>query len=538
MKNVRFLKTIATLFAIGCALGATAQNVSYPFPDTGELVIEEPAGESAWHSRNSTKYMHLLGPLEYGGESSVPSKIISGNDGIVYIGNMFTDFQGSGWLKGVHDTETGSITLEFPQIIFDETYNDGKHYYYYACCMQFNEDASDLEVAESQTLVLTCDNNGNYMPLDQEAAVGICYVSDPVTDDQPAEAGYDGCVLKWFGIAYADMEWVCVDADPAVIPERSETQRYALSHSSGARFVDIAENNGKIYIAGLAEDSEVCIVGDINTDDCTVTFASNQFLGVEKSGDYFCYMVAAAPDDILDPDTGETLNTIAPADAFVASLDPVSKRMTFTSALTGFSITNGQSKVGGGDLYIEPRLTPQAEYVANSPDKPEIVQYSPYNEIQGYGTFNFNIPFWTNEGLLINPANMFYNIYLDDEKMTLSPDCYVELDEELTDIPYGLTDGYDIFSVGINHAIYLYSGNYSRIGVQSFVIDDDGNKYLSTIVYNDSAGLEGIEEEPKTVVETYFIDLSGKRIRHFETGFAIKCTRYEDGSIKTEKIIR
>ena len=213
-------------------------------------------------------------------------------------------------------------------------------------------------------------------------------------------------------------------------------------------------------------------------------------------------MVAAAPDDILDPDTGETLNTIAPADAFVASLDPVSKRMTFTSALTGFSITNGQSKVGGGDLYIEPRLTPQAEYVANSPDKPEIVQYSPYNEIQGYGTFNFNIPFWTNEGLLINPANMFYNIYLDDEKMTLSPDCYVELDEELTDIPYGLTDGYDIFSVGINHAIYLYSGNYSRIGVQSFVIDDDGNKYLSTIVYNDSAGLEGIEEEPKTVVET------------------------------------
>lgn len=536
MKTINFMKTILALLDVACVFGVSAQNVTYPFPGEEELILEEPVGESAWYSRNCTKYMHLLGPLEYGGESSVPSKIVIGNDGTAYIGNVFTDFSGSGWLKGSRDTNTDDITLKFPQIVFDETY-DGERYYYYACRVGFNKDKTDLEVAENQTLILKHNGNGNYVTEDNETAIGICYVYDPSIEDQAAGIGHEGCELKWFGIAYADMEWSPVN-ELVTIPEGLKTQRYALCHSSGAAFVDLAESNGKIFIAGLTEDGETCIVGDISSDENTVTFATNQFLGVENSGEFFRYMVAAASDAVTDSETGEIVNTIAPAETFIASLDPTNKSLAFITPETGFAITNGQSKVGGGDLYLEPRLTPQSEYVIDSPEAPEIVAYSPYDEALGYGTFNFNLPSWTNGGLLIDPANMFYNIYVDDELLTLTPGNYLELSEELTDIPYDFSDGYDIFSVGINHAIYLYSGNYDRIGIQSFVVAEDGSKIKSPVVYNKEVGLDTIGEESKMVSEIYYLDLSGKRIRHFDNGFAIKCTRFADGSIKTEKIVK
>lgn len=538
MKVFTTLKSIAAMALLACSFAAAAENPTYPFPDALQLITEEPAGDASWNSRECTKYMKLLGPLEYGGESAVPSRMVNDGNGNVYIGNMFTDFEGSGWLKGSTDSE-GSINLKFPQIMFDEEYSDSKHYYYYACCVRLNEDKTDLELDAEQTVTLVRDNDGTLRISDPDVAIGICYVYDPAAGDQAVGIGNEGCELRWFGIAYSEVKWVPVNTSAAKIPDGVEIQQYALCHSTGARFVELAVDGSRILIPGLAEDPEACIVGNISEDGRTVSFTTNQFLCVTASGDFFCYMVAAAPEDIEDPETGQIIHTIAPADSFTALWDSHNKTLTFAEPETGFSISNGESKVGGGDIYLEPRLSQQDSYVAAAPTAPQIVAYNPYNDGQGYGTLNFNIPTWTSEGLLVDPERMFYNILLNDgQVMTLTPDSYTELSSDMTDIPLSFMDNYDIFCMGINHALYLYSGDYERIGVQSFV-EVDGKRYYSPAVYDKDSGIDSIAVSTGNIVETYYLDLSGTRIDRPAHGvFAIKCTRYDDGSLKTEKIIR
>ena len=529
-------KAIVAIMAVAGIMTTAAHAVTYPFPDVAELITEEPVGESGWYSRTSTKYVHLMGPLEYGGESSVPSKIVVDDNGKVYIGGVFSDFEGGGWLAGSIDDSSGEIRMDFPQIMYDESYTDGKNYYYYACCMRLNDDMSDFEITDDQTVSFHRDNDGSIIPDDSSLAIGVCYVVDPSSGEQPSGSGYAGCELQWFGIAYSDIKWNIVNATVATIPDNVDRNRYALIHKNGALFVDVAVADDKLYIHGILDDSDACIIGNIANDGHTVIFPSNQFMGVMESGESFCYMVAFAPEDAEDPESGEILHLTAPAKQFPALWNPEKGTLSFVEPETGFAISTAESKVGGGSLYVQPRLSPQDDYIVDAPDAPEILAYNPYDENQGYGTINFNLPDWNSDGLLINPENIYYNLYLDNNIMTLSNEQYFEINNDLTDIPYRFTDNYDVFSVGINHAVYLYSGGYKRIGIQSFTLVN-GVKYCSPIVYDSSAAINNIITETGHVRDMFYLNMSGVRIENPESGFFIKCTCYEDGTVKAEKVI-
>lgn len=512
-----------------------AQTDGNSFPGSEALIIEQPAGKDAWYSRECTKYMKLLGPLEYGGETSVPSMIVEADDGKVYIGGVFTDFENAGWLAGDTD-ESGNITLKFPQIMYDEDYK-GSHYFYYAGCMRLNDENTDMEIAKEQTVTLHRDADGNLSISDPDIAIGICYLYDSASGEQPEKAGYEGCELAWYGIAYSGITWKSVNTDISTIPAGLERERYAMLHSTNAMFVNLAVGGNKLYIDGLMADSDACVAGDIASDGQTVTFHSNQFMGVSQSGEYFYYMVAAAPEDILNPDTGESTLVTGPADSFTAKWDAENKTLTFINTGTGFAITNGESKVGGGSLYMEPRFTRQDDFVIDAPDAPVLVAYNPYSDLNGYGTINFNLPFWTKDGLLINPDNIYYNIYLDNEVMTLSAADYSSLEKDMTDIPYFFTDNYDIFSMGINHAVYLYTGDYERIGVCA-VVEADGEKYSSPIIYDKPDSIEKVTQDAAKKVEIFYMDMSGARIDYPAEGLAIKCIRYADGTVKAKKVLK
>ena len=531
-------KTIIAAMAILWSMLASAQRVTWPFPEATELITEQPEGDVAWYSRTCTKYMHLLGPFEYGGETSAPTKTVSSSDGNFYIGGLFTDFENAGWLKGTTGLDSKDIVIKFPQIIYDEEYKDGKHYYYYACAMRLNEEMTDLDLADSQKITLHRDENGNLKPTDPDIAIGVCYVVDPASGEMPPATGYEGCTLDWFGIAYGNITMETVDTETHSLPEGAEKKQYALTHSSNGMFVNLAVDNGKVYISGIWKDNpDACIVGDIDADGKTVTFPTNQFMGVAASGDYFYYMVAAAPEDVEDSETGSVVHTIGPSELFRAEWNAEKQTLSFMDPETGFAISNGQSKVGGGDLYLEPRLNPQEKYVEDTPVEPEIIAYNPYSDEQGYGTINFNLPFWNADGLLIDQDNIFYNIYFDNQLQVLSPETYLSLGEDISDIPYNFKDNYDIFHAGINHAVYLYSGNYNRVGIQSFT-RINGVEYKSPIVYTVNTAIDSVDEAGKKVVETCYYDLSGRRIDVPATGFAVKCLRFEDGTVKTEKIMK
>ena len=77
----------------------------------------------------------------------------------------------------------------------------------------------------------------------------------------------------------------------------------------------------------------------------------------------------------------------------------------------------------------------------------------------------------------------------------------------------------------------------TRIGVQAFY--QDGDKRLVTdIVYSDGTTVSSINGITDVVTgETFYTDLSGRRVAKLTKGIYIKSVRMADGTIKSEKII-
>ncbi|MGM9860398.1 MAG: hypothetical protein ACI31C_06550 [Muribaculaceae bacterium] len=525
-------KAFTSLFSLMAIASFVASAES--FPGTESLITEQPTGECTWYSRDCVKYMHLLGPLEFGGELSMPSPLVSTEDNSIYFGNLISDIDGCGWIKGALSDDGKSISISFPQTIFYEDWGK-EQYFYYAALLNMNDDQTDFVIADNQTLTLIIDEQGNIVESNPDIMIGMCYLYDPSIDDQKSGTEGDGCVLKWFGIGYNAIEWHKLASDIASMPADASVEQFALSYSGNARFVNVGVKDNNVYIQGLLEDSDACAVGTISEDGSEVIFQSAQFMGISDDMLYFTYFVAAAPEDITDPETMTIYHTIAPAEQFRASFDNDTHRIAFIDAETGFAISTGAENVGGGTLFLEPTMFPQADFVFDTPADPVFNAYTPYDETAGFGTINFDLPFWNNDGLLIDRNNIYYNVYFDDQVATFSPDLYWDLTADMTDIPYNYTDYYDFFAVGVNHAIYLYQGGYSNIGVQAIVRSGD-TELRGPIVYYGNQGIHNITTDADIISVEYY-NLNGSKVNNPTSGIYIKCTHMSDGTVKREKSV-
>ena len=117
---------------------------------------------------------------------------------------------------------------------------------------------------------------------------------------------------------------------------------------------------------------------------------------------------------------------------------------------------------------------PVIEDVAATPANPEIVGVGNYDASKEYGYIAFTVPTKDVDGNDIKESELYYTLYSDINgeisPITFSPDLYVKLEEDLTEIPYTFTDSYDFADYGTYKVVYLnYNFNtmYDRIGVKS-----------------------------------------------------------------------
>ena len=502
----------------------------YPFDDVENLINEQPSGQETWFSRDAVKWMHLISALESGVENDVPTMMVEGEDNMVYFRNFFMDFESMGWIKGKKEKDN-TIALDFPQIVYDEEYGK-QHYYYYAAVLQLNEEGTDYILSDTQHIQLDVDDNGNIIQDNPELMIGLCYLYDDDIKDQATTNGNENCYMTWFGIGYTNMEWKKINAFITELPTGIYAEQYAMACGDNSQFVNIAIDGNQIYVNGLADNDKACFVGTIHEDGKSVTFTSPQYVGMDSDNEFFNYFVAAATQYDVDAEAFVVSST----DKFTMNIDTESKTLTYKDKGTGFAISNGKESVGGGSLFLEPTFTPQTEYVFDLPEAPIFVNYNPYNDNVGYGVLNFDLPCYNANKMLINAENIYYTIYFDDKPATFSPDYYWNLTEDMTEIPYSFTDYYDFFSVGINHAVYLYEGGYNKIGVK--VIVRDGEELQSKIYYYDDINTQANAKVYNQTVSTIYYDLSGRIICNPQNGIFIKQTKMSDGSVKNEKIIR
>lgn len=109
------------------------------------------------------------------------------------------------------------------------------------------------------------------------------------------------------------------------------------------------------------------------------------------------------------------------------------------------------------------------------------------------------------------------------------------LADEMTDVPYNYSDGYDFFVSGTTHTLYLFSTGFSRIGVQSIYRDEeeDIEQRSALVYYEDETGIKGLDADAAGTV--VYHDMQGRRLEKPSKGLVLKTVTMPDGSCRTLK---
>jgi hypothetical protein len=271
--------------------------------------------------------------------------------------------------------------------------------------------------------------------------------------------------LSWAG--YVDWESVYTpfDATPVELPEGIVMEDFSMSYvdsygNANGKMVKVGFMDNDVYVQGFSSlVPEGVMKGSLNGDK--VIFESDQYIGVGNS--LFLNMMGLdAEYTILD-----NLEFDYEADT---------RTMTASNILAVVAGMNIQEE------YDQPVIAPYVDHAA-TPANPEVIDFVDQGELGGYNYGSFNVPTVDTEGNFINPNDLYYRIYFDDDELfTFGPDEYPYVTEFMTDVPYSYTEGYD-FGVG-GATVYFYETGFQRVGIQS-VFRGGGEEHESDIVYMD-----------------------------------------------------
>jgi len=155
--------------------------------------------------------------------------------------------------------------------------------------------------------------------------------------------------------------------------------------------------------------------------------------------------------------------------------------------------------------------------VAAMPADPAIASVGAYDPEKDYGYVIADVPVTDVDGNDIKESKLYYVLYADVKgeitPITYPAELYKNLDEDLTEIPYTLDDGYDFQAATINDHLYkvVYLNwnfnDYDRIGIQSIYRGGDKENVteIQWVTYEKPnpvwvAAAQGYENE--TVVES------------------------------------
>ena len=263
------------------------------------------------------------------------------------------------------------------------------------------------------------------------------------------------------------------------LPDGAEVATYTFSGSTVegdsiadfSRNVNVAFVDDEVYIQGIGTvDAEAWVKGTKNPDTNVYTFARGQRLGLLALSSSYDYLFLMGYTDLI----GE-----------------VDVRMSYdeeTGALTAMTeiVENADYT---DNLYYWNRINAGA-VIAPIPDVPatpaapsiEGYAYSLYGDIVA-----FDVPTEDVDGNALIESKLSYKFYsLDAEgnqnEVTFTTDDYEKLTENMTEIPYGFTDEWDIYDDMI--FINMEHSDWVSIGIQSIYTGGDETNVSEISWYN------------------------------------------------------
>lgn len=495
--------------------------------EADELITQAPPGEiHVSQIRSSTSYFVEFGAAYLEDVEAMVGEFVVGDDGYIYIKDPFAyDATGTYMKARLNGNEA---VLELPQLIDrDDVYEMGTEEDLFVARLKYDA-AEDWYVMDEESQEIVFDYQDGVLSQREE------------TDIMYGLVTADG---EWLGYGDWNLVMQPVNETLAKMPNGIGAKEYTFSHSYGSSLVNVAFDGSDVYVSGINKDMpEACIVGKVAGN--TVTFPAAQYLGIshhlidmytDEYQDYHAFFMPAVVEQEWNELYEDYIEVYYVIDELVFKFDSATGVMTADDVLL---INASKTKTYYIEAFEGPCFRPYPGKKPAVPAKPVVTEYLPiddhYNDGDIYGGITFVLFGMDVDGNYIDVHDLYYNIVVNDEIFTFTPDEFINLTEEMTDVPYDFADDFDFQVNDIYHNVYFTNPEYVKIGVQAkYVVDGVAN--VSEVAYYETSGVSEVDTE-KEIVDIAYTDLLGKRVSHPSAGLYIKTLTYSDGSVKNIKV--
>lgn len=489
---------------------ASAQLTTTP---EGKLIDNMYRSSDSWVKKGWTG-------MEPGRYEGLVSKIVEGKDGYLYVYNPLSGLDSKSWLK-LEKVSNGTYKAVLPQAIYKD--NNGG-------------DDDDESVSTERVLMLNrMLNNGS----DKYEVVS--------SDKNFMEFSWDGKNLKMLGVGTKDEmlaltynnvlegnygDWgltIETLTTPLITPpESAEKKQYTLTSKEGAspRIIDAAISGDDIYLKGIFKSSKLANIWvKLSKEGDKYVLPTNQYLGTTVKTDFMSYSsdkseyhtYAAAFSD--DKTVADRLEFTIDAAKGTLTTDKILKIVMGKSSATNLPKDNLES-------YESIVLTPYQQK-AGKPATPKL-HYCSSTPSYDYTTTTITLAFYAKnvdvDGNYLNPDNMYYNVYINEntEPFKFEKSKFFYLEQDMINIPFNYKDkkNDDIKIVDDQRILHFYDTSIKKLSVV-MVYEEGDKKYVSEPMTAQLPATTGIDATTnKNAAEQYF-SIDGRRLQHLEKGLNI-----------------
>ncbi len=499
----------------------------------GQQSSSSPQGEKKEYVKTFSGCFYTSTQDEFEGREK-KATIIWGEDNEVYFPDIISMQPMGSITKGT--LEGDQITVEIPQTVHHQV-----------------DDFGFMVIEMDYNLVLLKESVANgmktYTPIKDPGSVTFTLQADGAVVLNALEEGYalgltqnNGFSEDWYGAAEYSMVYTPKGED-AFDPKTLEKTSYSyITTGNGGQSMGEADFGYKVKVG--FHDNDVYFFNICpeypdwwfkgRLEGTQVVVDNNQPMG-NHAGAFDASLVFGKSDDsaplgysLLPAETQFVFNYDAEKKIFTSATPEV---VMFVNCIPD-QLTYFLTKVADPTFVYQ-------DTAAGTPLNPWGLsfffdEFGAEPETQGY--LGVNLPIVSTEGILLNRDNMYYNIYLDGEKIEFTKSEYGMAEDDVN-VPYlFMGNGISAQKFSTTHQIRLKPEGKKIIGV-GLVNVYDGIAYESDVV-EISISYSSIEINEATsakVVDEIFYDLSGRRISDSSKGLVVKKTLLDNGTVKVEK---
>ena len=463
--------------------------------------------------------------------------VVYGDNNEIYFKDILSNANTETYVKG--EIEGDVINMSLPQTVY---YYDDYGYGLNLSVLKYTEweengtMSASYELCEDITNVtFTIDPADGGISLNlpegdpEEYMLGLVY-----TDDS-----------TWCGYGDFYQEYMPVDIEFYSMPEGVEATTYTLINETYGYPVNVAIDGDYVYFQGLCEyfGNTAVVRADYDATTGIASIPQDQNVGIYGG----TYLITTKV--VLD-DLEEELVLAPETMTYDLVVDLANKKIT-SKYYEGFQtqpylcFNAASDRVYYLDLLRNIVMQIQDSY-AGTPQNPyDLFIDDYYYDYYGFVDFYFSTSEVSTTGDLLLAEDLYYEIYVDGDLMEFEYDpdldAYYGIEGVVTEIPYTLNNGWDIYASGQTRDVGLYFEGYDTLGVR-MIYKYEGNTTYSAIVTLDvnsgeiTTGVKGINGQ--NVVKAEYFDLQGRRISNPDNGIFVQRNTMSDGTIVTRKVVK